>query len=82
MFQYAGAVGGRKRKRLEEENAAKDRRIEQLQAEVARLPAALAASERAGKCQAALFSKGPARAHPCRPGCKPGVAWPVENMGL
>ena len=62
-------------RRLEDENAAKDRRIEQLQAEVARLQAALAASERAGKRQAAPFSKGPPRAHPRRPGRKPGAAY-------
>jgi transposase len=62
-------------RRLKEENAAKDRRIEQLQAEVARLQAALAASERAGKRQAAPFSKGPPRAHPRRPGRKPGAAY-------
>ena len=62
-------------RRLKTENAAKDRRIERLQAEVARLQAALAASERAGKRQAAPFSKGRPRAHPRRPGRKPGAAY-------
>lgn len=62
-------------RRLEADNAAKARRIERLQKEVARLQAALAASQRAGKRQAAPFSKGPPRAHPRPPGRKPGAAY-------
>ncbi len=65
----------RKVLRLSRENAAKDRRIKELEAEIARLQAALAATERAGKRQAAPFSKGQPRAKPRRPGRKKGAAY-------
>lgn len=48
------------------------RQIEQLRAEVGRLKAELEQSKRAGKRQAAPFSKGEPKADPKRPGRKPG----------
>ncbi len=48
------------------------RLIEELRGEVERLKAELEQSRRAGKRQAAPFSKGPPKAHPKRPGRKPG----------
>lgn len=48
------------------------RQIEALQAEVARLRAALDEAQRAGKRQAAPFRKGPPRPQPKRPGRKAG----------
>src|SRR5262249_51796605 len=48
--------------------------IEELRAEVERLKAELEQSRRAGKRQAAPFSKGPPTEHPKRPGRKPGHA--------
>ncbi len=48
------------------------RLIEELRAEVERLKAELEQSRRAGKRQAAPFSKGLPKAHPKRPGRKPG----------
>jgi transposase len=53
-----------------------------LRAEVARLTAELAASERAGKRQAAPFSKGPPKAHPRRPGRKSGKAYGKKGHRL
>src|SRR4051794_29031447 len=47
-------------------------RLCRLQAEVGRLKADLEEARRAGKRQAAPFSKGPPKAHPKRPGRKPG----------
>jgi transposase len=48
------------------------RQIEELRVEVERLKAELEQSRRAGKRQAAPFSKGEPKAHPKRPGRKPG----------
>src|SRR3954468_3505491 len=48
------------------------RQIDELRAEVERLKAELEQSRRAGKRQAAPFSKGPPKAQPRRPGRKPG----------
>src|SRR5215212_10673108 len=48
------------------------RQIEELRAEVERLKAELEQSRRAGKRQAAPFSKGSPKADPKRPGRKPG----------
>src|SRR3954447_7531642 len=48
------------------------RQIDELRAEVERLKAELEQSRRAGKRQAAPFSKGAPKAHPKRPGRKPG----------
>src|SRR5512142_73732 len=48
------------------------RQIDELRAEVERLKADLEQSRRAGKRQAAPFSKGPPRAHRKRPGRKAG----------
>jgi transposase len=48
------------------------RQIDELRAEVERLKAELEQSRRAGKRQAAPFSKGPPKAQPKRPGRKPG----------
>src|SRR3954465_7888965 len=48
------------------------RQIEELRAEVERLKAELEQSKRAGKRQAAPFSKGTPKANPKRPGRKPG----------
>jgi transposase len=62
-------------RQLAAEKAAAERQIEQLQAEVARLKAELEAAQRAGKRPAAPFSKGPPKAHPRRPGRKPGQAY-------
>jgi transposase len=48
------------------------RLIEELRAEVDRLKAELEQARRAGKRQAAPFSKGPPKPHPKRPGRPPG----------
>ena len=48
------------------------RQIDELRAEVERLKAELEQARRAGKRQAAPFSKGPPKANPRRPGRKPG----------
>src|SRR5215218_9567343 len=48
------------------------RQIDELRAEVQRLKADLEQSRRAGKRQAAPFSKGLPKADPKRPGRKPG----------
>ena len=48
------------------------RHIDELRAEVERLKAELEQARRAGKRQAAPFSKGPPKAHPKRPGRTPG----------
>src|SRR4051812_17045247 len=48
------------------------RQIEELRAEVDRLKAELEQARRAGKRQAAPFSKGPPKPHPKRPGREPG----------
>src|SRR3981081_446562 len=48
------------------------RQIDELRAEVERLKAELEQSRRAGKRQAAPFSKGPPKVDPKRPGRKPG----------
>src|SRR5512143_200415 len=50
------------------------RQIDELRAEVERLKAELEQARRAGKRQAAPFSKGPPKADPKRPGRKPGHA--------
>jgi transposase len=47
-------------------------RLARLQAEADRLEAELEQARRAGKRQAAPFSKGPPKPHPKRPGRKPG----------
>src|SRR3954467_7800874 len=47
-------------------------KVLRLQAEVDRLKAELEEARRAGKRQAAPFSKGPPKPHPKRPGRKPG----------
>ena len=48
------------------------RQIDELRAEVDRLKAELEQTRRAGKRQAAPFSKGPPKPHPKRPGRPPG----------
>ncbi len=48
------------------------RQIDELRAEVERLKAELEQSRRAGKRQAAPFSKGAPKAHPRRPGRQAG----------
>src|SRR5438270_3893926 len=53
-------------------NRRQSRQIDELRAEVERLKAELEQSRRAGKRQAAPFSKGPPKADPERPGRKPG----------
>lgn len=63
------------KRKLVARNAVAERQIAQLQAEVARLTAELEASQRAGKRQAAPYSKGPPKVHPRRPGRKPGKAY-------
>ena len=52
--------------------AARDRRVAELEARVAGLEAKLGAAVRAGKRQAAPFSKGPPKADPKPPGRKAG----------
>src|SRR4051794_15999885 len=47
-------------------------KLTRLQAETERLKGELEEARRAGKRQAAPFSKGPPRPHPRRPGRKPG----------
>lgn len=58
--------------------AQRDRRIADLQARVAVLEAKLAELSRAGKRQAAPFSKGPPKAHPKTPGRKAGKGYGVK----
>src|SRR5512143_3782944 len=53
---------------LREQNRRQARLIEELRAEVERLKAELERARRAGKRQAAPFSKGPPKDHPKRPG--------------
>src|SRR4051794_17795407 len=48
------------------------RQLDELRAEIERLKAELEQSRRAGKRQAAPFSKGSPKADPKRPGRKPG----------
>lgn len=62
-------------RQLSQQSTAKDQRIAELEAEIAHLRAALADRERAGKRQAAPFSKGSPKAHPQRPGRKSGQAY-------
>jgi transposase len=57
---------------LRDQNQRQARLIEELRAEVERLKAELEQSRRAGKRQAAPFSKGAPKADPKRPGRKPG----------
>lgn len=57
---------------LLESNRRQARLIDELRAEVDRLRRELEESHRAGKRQAAPFSKGPPKADPKRPGRKPG----------
>jgi transposase len=54
--------------------AAKDRRIVELERRLAELEKLLAERTRAGKRQAAPFSKGPPKAEPRKPGRKAGTA--------
>jgi transposase len=60
--------------RLRAENAALRQRVAELEAELEQLKARLEEAERAGKRQAAPFSKGPPKANPKRPGRKAGHA--------
>jgi len=53
----------------------REQRIRQLQSEIERLKQQLEDAQRAGKRQAAPFSKGPPRQEPKRPGRKPGLAY-------
>ena len=57
---------------LRDQNRRQARLIEELRAEVEGLKKELEESRRAGKRQAAPFSKGPPKPHPKRPGRKPG----------
>src|SRR5512143_2390383 len=57
---------------LREQNRRQARLIEEWRAEVERLKAELEQARRAGKRQAAPFSKGPPKAHPKRPGRQAG----------
>jgi len=57
---------------LREHNAALEEEVAKLKAELERLKGRLEEVERAGKRQAAPFSKGPAKANPKRPGRKAG----------
>src|SRR4051794_4988607 len=54
---------------------ARDRKVADLEARVAALEQALQQAARAGKRQAAPFSKGPPKPDPKRPGRKPGDAY-------
>src|SRR4051812_49971835 len=54
---------------------ARDRKVTDLEARVAALEQALQQAARAGKRQAAPFSKGPPKPDPKRPGRKPGDAY-------
>lgn len=58
--------------RLEQDNAALRRQLEQRDAQIEQLRERLEQAERAGKRQAAPFSKGEPKAEPKRPGRKPG----------
>ena len=59
---------------------AQQRQIEALQAEVARLSAALDEALRAGKRQAAPFRKGPPKPDPKTPGRKPSTSMGVPRI--
>lgn len=71
----AAAPGCPRCARLEQDNAALRRQLEQRTAEIAELRQRLEQAERAGKRQAAPFSKGEPTAEPKRPGRKPGAAY-------
>jgi transposase len=58
--------------RLREENARLERKRDRLRREIERLTQALDAARRAGKRQAAPFSKGAPATQPRRPGRRPG----------
>jgi hypothetical protein len=58
--------------------ARRDRRIADLEARLAALEARLAEAARAGKRQAAPFSKGPPKANPKTPGRKPGADYGTQ----
>jgi transposase len=58
--------------------ARRDRRIADLEARLAALEAKLAEVARAGKRQAAPFSKGPPKANPRTPGRKPGADYGTQ----
>lgn len=60
------------KRKLEKENERLRKAKEQLEEQVKRLTAALERSQRAGKRQAAPFSKGEPKKTPKRPGRKPG----------
>ncbi len=55
--------------------AAAAKRVADLEARIAALEQALSAATRAGRRQAAPFSKGPPKAEPKKPGRKPGDAY-------
>jgi transposase len=60
---------------VEQANAALRRQLQQRDAQIAELRERLEHAERAGKRQAAPFSKGEPAAEPQRPGRKPGAAY-------
>jgi transposase len=62
----------RENERLREENARLERERDRLRREIERLTRALEAAHRAGKRQAAPFSKGAPAPQPHRPGRRPG----------
>jgi transposase len=60
---------------LQEEVERLRRKNQAQEAKIGRLQERLEQAQRAGKRQAAPFSKGPAKEHPKRPGRKPGAAY-------
>lgn len=67
--------GCRRCRELEKENAALTQENETLKARIARTEGRLEAAERAGKRQAAPFSKGSPKRGPRRPGRRPGAEY-------
>lgn len=63
---------------LEAQVTQRESQVAQLEAKVAQLTAQLQASQREAKRQAAPFSQGPPKAHPKKPGRKPGSQYGVK----
>lgn len=72
---FAASPGCPRCARLEQANAALRRQLQQRDEQIAQLRERLEQTERAGKRQAAPFSKGEPTAEPKRPGRKPGAAY-------
>ena len=81
---HVGRRGGgcRRCRELEKENAALSQENQTLQARIRGLERKLEAAQRAGKRQAAPFSKGSPKKDPRRPGRRPGAEYGVRARRL